>query len=74
MELKYVTRTGKKLKVYKTKNGAYFIRRPNGKRYLNMKQIKASHKCLKKKVRPSHEEVTRNPRSRSAVMRVFKKL
>ena len=31
MELKYVTRTGKKLKVYKTKNGAYFIRRPTGK-------------------------------------------
>ena len=51
MELKYVTRTGKKLKVYKTKNGAYFIRRPNGKRYLNLKQIKESHKRSKKKVK-----------------------
>jgi hypothetical protein len=42
--LQELERTGKKLKVYKTKNGAYFIRRPNGKRYLNMKQIKESHK------------------------------
>lgn len=53
MELKYVTRTGKKLKVYKTKNASYFIKRPNGKRYLNMKQIKASHKRLKNKVKKS---------------------
>ena len=36
--------------------------------------VKERFKCLKKKVRPSHEEVIRNPRSRSAVMRVFKKL
>lgn len=53
MELKYVTRTGKKLKVYKTKNASYFIKRPNGKRYLSMKQIKASHKRLKNKVKKS---------------------
>ncbi|MGY8771812.1 MAG: 16S rRNA (cytosine(1402)-N(4))-methyltransferase, partial [Gammaproteobacteria bacterium] len=29
--------------------------------------------CIKKKVKPSAEEIKRNPRSRSAVMRVFSK-
>lgn len=36
--------------------------------------IEEKFKCLKKKVKPSAEEVARNPRSRSAVMRVFTKL
>ena len=36
--------------------------------------IEEKFKCLKKKVKPSFEEVARNPRSRSAVMRVFTKL
>ena len=36
--------------------------------------IEEKFKCLKKKVKPSAEEVSRNPRSRSAVMRVFTKL
>jgi len=31
-------------------------------------------KCIKKKIKPSPEEIERNPRSRSAVMRVFSKL
>jgi len=30
--------------------------------------------CIAKKVRPSHFEIKNNPRSRSAIMRVFKKL
>ena len=36
--------------------------------------IEEKFKCLKKKLKPSAEEVARNPRSRSAVMRVFTKL
>jgi 16S rRNA (cytosine1402-N4)-methyltransferase len=36
--------------------------------------IKESYKCIKKKLRPSEDEIKRNPRSRSAVMRVFSKL
>ena len=36
--------------------------------------IKESYKCIKKKLRPSKDEIKRNPRSRSAVMRVFSKL
>ena len=31
-------------------------------------------KCIAKKVRPSKEEIYQNPRSRSAIMRVFKKI
>ena len=30
--------------------------------------------CIAKKIKPSHEEIAKNSRSRSAVMRVFKKL
>ena len=33
-----------------------------------------TYRCIKKKVRPSIEEIQTNPRSRSAVMRVFSKL
>jgi len=36
--------------------------------------IKETFKCIKKKIKPSSEEIERNPRSRSAVMRVFSKL
>ena len=36
--------------------------------------IKENFQCLKKKIKPSPEEVIKNPRSRSAVMRVFSKL
>jgi len=36
--------------------------------------IKENFECIKKKIKPSAEEITRNPRSRSAVMRVFSKL
>ena len=36
--------------------------------------IKENFQCIKKKIKPSAEEITRNPRSRSAVMRVFSKL
>jgi 16S rRNA (cytosine1402-N4)-methyltransferase len=36
--------------------------------------IKETFKCIKKKIKPSIEEIERNPRSRSAVMRVFSKL
>ena len=31
-------------------------------------------KCIAKKIRPSHDEIISNPRSRSAIMRVFQKL
>jgi 16S rRNA (cytosine1402-N4)-methyltransferase len=36
--------------------------------------IKENFQCLKKKIKPSPEEIIRNPRSRSAVMRVFSKI
>ena len=36
--------------------------------------FKETYRCIKKKVRPSIEEIKSNPRSRSAVMRVFSKL
>ena len=36
--------------------------------------IRESFQCLKKKIKPSPEEIIRNPRSRSAVMRVFSKI
>ena len=36
--------------------------------------IKETFKCVKKKIKPSPKEIERNPRSRSAVMRVFSKL
>ena len=36
--------------------------------------VKESFHCIKKKVKPSAEEIKRNPRSRSAVMRVYSKL
>jgi 16S rRNA (cytosine1402-N4)-methyltransferase len=33
-----------------------------------------SFKCIAKKIRPSDEEIYKNPRSRSAIMRVFQKI
>ena len=36
--------------------------------------VNESFHCIKKKVKPSAEEIKRNPRSRSAVMRVYSKL
>ena len=36
--------------------------------------IKERFHCIKKKIKPSAEEIKRNPRSRSAVMRVYSKL
>ena len=36
--------------------------------------VKENFQCLKKKIKPSPEEIINNPRSRSAVMRVFSKL
>ncbi len=36
--------------------------------------IKITYKCIKKKLRPSINEIKTNPRSRSAVMRVFSRL
>mgnify|MGYP001179875413 CR=1 FL=1 len=36
--------------------------------------VKEIYKCIKKKIKPSADEIKRNPRSRSAVMRVFSKL
>ena len=36
--------------------------------------IKERFHCIKKKIKPSAEEIERNPRSRSAVMRVYSKL
>ena len=36
--------------------------------------IKEKFHCIKKKIKPSAEEIKRNPRSRSAVMRVYSKL
>ena len=36
--------------------------------------FKETYRCIKKKVRPSIDEIKANPRSRSAVMRVFSRL
>ena len=36
--------------------------------------VKETYKCIKKKIKPSKNEIKMNPRSRSAVMRVFSKL
>ena len=36
--------------------------------------IKETFRCIKKKIKPSPNEIKRNPRSRSAVMRVFSKI
>ncbi len=36
--------------------------------------ITENFQCIKKKIKPSVEEIAKNPRSRSAVMRVFEKL
>tara|TARA_B100000902_G_C27202225_1_gene859681 strand:+ start:34 stop:927 length:894 start_codon:yes stop_codon:yes gene_type:complete len=36
--------------------------------------IRQTYRCIKKKVRPSNDEIKINPRSRSAVMRVFSRL
>ena len=36
--------------------------------------VKQTYRCIKKKLKPSSNEITVNPRSRSAVMRVFSKL
>ena len=36
--------------------------------------VKENFHCIKKKVKPSAEEIKQNPRSRSAVMRVYSKL
>ncbi len=36
--------------------------------------FKETYRCIKKKVRPSIDEIKTNPRSRSAVMRVFSRL
>ena len=36
--------------------------------------LKQTYRCIKKKVRPSIDEIKNNPRSRSAVMRVFSRL
>jgi len=36
--------------------------------------LKQTYRCIKKKLRPSIDEIKNNPRSRSAVMRVFSRL
>jgi 16S rRNA (cytosine1402-N4)-methyltransferase len=36
--------------------------------------VKEAYRCIKKKIKPSNHEIEMNPRSRSAVMRVFSKL
>ncbi|MDA7576374.1 16S rRNA (cytosine(1402)-N(4))-methyltransferase RsmH, partial [Gammaproteobacteria bacterium] len=36
--------------------------------------VKKTYRCIKKKIKPSANEIKINPRSRSAVMRVFSKL
>ena len=36
--------------------------------------VKETYRCIKKKIKPSPAEIKMNPRSRSAVMRVFSKL
>ncbi len=36
--------------------------------------VKETYRCIKKKIKPSSNEIKMNPRSRSAVMRVFSKL
>ncbi len=36
--------------------------------------IKKTYRCIKKKIKPSKEELKINPRSRSAIMRVFSKI
>ena len=36
--------------------------------------VKETYRCIKKKIKPSSNEIKMNPRSRSAVMRVFLKL
>ena len=36
--------------------------------------VKETYRCIKKKIKPSSKEININPRSRSAVMRVFSKL
>ena len=36
--------------------------------------VKETYRCIKKKIKPSSTEIKMNPRSRSAVMRVFSKL
>tara|TARA_B100001540_G_scaffold101682_1_gene91595 strand:+ start:42 stop:935 length:894 start_codon:yes stop_codon:yes gene_type:complete len=37
-------------------------------------KLEKSFKCIAKKIRPSEDEVNSNPRSRSAIMRVFEKI
>ena len=37
-------------------------------------EVEKSFKCIAKKIKPSNDEVNSNPRSRSAVMRVFQKI
>ena len=49
MGLIYVLRNGNKATVYKTKNGAYYIKRSVGNRYLTITQIKSSLNRLKSK-------------------------
>ena len=36
--------------------------------------VSETYRCIKKKIKPSTLEIKMNPRSRSAVMRVFEKL
>ena len=36
--------------------------------------VKETYRCIKKKIKPSANEIKINPRSRSAIMRVFSKL
>ena len=36
--------------------------------------VKETYRCIQKKIKPSTNEIKINPRSRSAVMRVFSKL
>ena len=36
--------------------------------------VKETYRCIKKKIKPSKNEIKTNPRSRSAIMRVFAKL
>jgi 16S rRNA (cytosine1402-N4)-methyltransferase len=36
--------------------------------------VKETYRCIKKKIKPSNNEIKMNPRSRSAVMRVYSKL
>ena len=36
--------------------------------------VKETYRCIKKKIKPSTNEIKMNPRSRSAVMRIFSKL